>query len=273
MKLAGVLGWPITHSRSPAIHNAAYRALGLDAIYLPLAVTPERLPEAIAGLRALGFVGANVTVPHKQAAMALCDDLDPAAIAVGAVNTVIVAADGRLIGYNTDVEGFEHSLADLAARPTRAVVLGAGGAARAVVRALRGMNVHSAVVARYPARAKDLLALGAAEIAPWRKDALAAVLAGADLLVDATSLGLSDRSEATAPDEIPLDTLADHALVCTLVYHRDTALLAAARARGLRTRDGAEMLVRQAARAFELMTGHPAPLEVMRAALRPAAPA
>jgi shikimate dehydrogenase len=288
MKIAGVIGWPIAHSRSPAIHGAAYKAVGLDAIYLPLAVAPERLAQAIVGVRALGFMGVNVTVPHKQAVVHLCDVLDPAAAAVGAVNTVIVGADGKLHGHDTDIEGFAESLGHFAdsladrrrifgnlrdaryPQGVRAVVLGSGGGARAVVAALRGMRIHTAVSARDLGRAEHLVELGAAAIIPWRRDALVGALAGIDLLVDATSMGLTPEGEAAATAEIPIDVLPDHAIVSSLVYHRDTALLAAARARGLATLDGSEMLIRQAAVAFRLMTGIEPPLDVMRSTLHAA---
>jgi shikimate dehydrogenase len=218
------------------MHNAAYQALGIDAVYVPLAVAPENLRDAVAGVRALGFMGVNVTVPHKQAVVPLCEKLDESAAAVGAVNTIV---DG--IGYNTDVDGFRASL-DRAY--TRAVVLGAGGAARAVVAALAPTPVTT--IAR--------------SIGNWTEEHLLLALEGADLLVDATSAGLDD---AAFPVPIPLAVLAKDALVCSLIYHREPALLQEARAQGLRTLDGLPMLVHQAARAFELMTGRPAPLEVM----------
>jgi shikimate dehydrogenase len=264
VKVAAVLGHPVAHSKSPALHNAAYRALGLDATYLALDVAPGDLARALGGVAALGFMGVNVTVPHKEAALAACDEVDAVARLCQAVNTVVVGEGGRLLGHNTDVEGFRRSVEEVLGRvPARAAVLGAGGAARAVTLALVQAGAAVRVVARNLERGRRLHDLGAAEVVPWRPESLEPV----ELLVDATSIGLSAAEEAAAPPP-PLDALPDSALVVSLVYHREPALLAAARARGLRTLDGAGMLIHQAALAFRLMTGRDAPLEVMRAAFQ-----
>jgi len=262
-RVAAVLGHPVEHSRSPAIHNAAYAALGIDAVYVALDVEPARFPAALEGIVALGFMGVNVTVPHKEAALRGCDEVDEVARTVGAVNTIVVDG-GRRRGWNTDVHGFRRSVEEMGAAPRNAVVLGSGGAARAVVVALAQLGATTRVIARDPGRARPLLGIGASDAAPWTDEALARACAGADLVVDTTSVGLRDDP---TPAPVPLDRLPDGALVASLVYHREPALLAAARARGLRTMDGAGMLLHQAARAFELMTGRQAPLEVMRAAL------
>jgi shikimate dehydrogenase len=256
-----VIGYPIDHSRSPAIHQAAYAAIGLDAVYLAFAVKPPQLAEAVAAVRALDFLGANVTVPHKQAALALVDDADDVARATGAVNTIIPVKD-RLVGTNTDVEGFRRSLADERVEPSQVVVLGAGGAARAVVAALAGRASRIIVAARDPERAAPLAALGATEIIPWGR--AEASLEDADLLVDATSMALVPDDDAP----ISIDRLPGHAAVCSLVYHREPRLLTVARARGLNAFDGAGMLIHQAARAFALMTGREAPLDAMRVAFQ-----
>jgi shikimate dehydrogenase len=254
-KVAGVIGWPIEHSRSPAIHNVAYRAAGLDAVYLAFAVEPARLKEAIAGVRALGLMGLNVTVPHKQAVMPFLDEIDDIARDTGAVNTIVPSARG-LSGTNTDVMGFLASLDEQRlGKRRRAVVLGAGGAARAVVVALRGKVASLAVSARDPEKA----ALLGADVLPW-----GSVGEGCDLLVDATSMALHDDEEVP----IPVEALAANAAVCSLVYHREPRLVAAARARGLHAWDGAGMLVYQAACAFSLMTGLEAPISDMFRALR-----
>jgi len=272
VKLAAVLGWPVAHSRSPAIHNAAYRALGIDAVYVPLAVPPGELQAALLGVRAMGFLGANVTVPHKEEARRLCDEVDELAAAVGAVNTVVVRA-GRLVGANTDCEGFARALAEAGGARGPAVVLGAGGSARAVLAVIGGSPAAAwvggsiprgsdrRIVARRPERAAGL-----GRAFPWTEAGLGAALDGAGLVVDTTPTGLSAEAEAALPAPVPLDRLAPDALVVSLVYHREPALLAAARARGLRVLDGASMLVHQAALAFTLMTGREAPLDVMRAA-------
>jgi shikimate dehydrogenase len=267
-RLAAVLGHPARHSRSPALHNAAYAALGIDAVYLALDVPPARIDAALDGVVALGFMGVNVTVPHKAAALARVADSDDVARLVGAVNTVVVV-DGRARGFNTDVYGFRASLEEtLGARPRHAVVLGAGGAARAVVVALAELGVAARVIARDLERARPLLGIGACEAAPWTEEALRRACVDADLVVDTTSVGLSADGERAVPAAVPLDALPAGALVASLIYHREPALLAAARARGLRVMDGAGMLIHQAARAFELMTGREAPVEVMRAAFR-----
>jgi shikimate dehydrogenase len=267
-RLAGVIGHPVSHSRSPALHNAAYRALGLDAIYLAFAVAPGQVRAALAGARALGMLGLNVTVPHKRAALEACDEVDDEARMVGAVNTVVVRGD-RLVGSNTDVLGFRASLlAGLAGRKAKhALVLGAGGAARAVVVALAGMGISSSVVSRDVERGSDLLGLGAFEAMPWESASLRRAVAESDLIIDATSAGLSAEAERAVPAPVPIDAIAAGSLVVSLVYNREPALLAGARARGLATLDGAGMLVHQAARAFELMTGREAPLDAMWAAM------
>jgi shikimate dehydrogenase len=270
-RLAAVVGWPVEHSRSPALHNAAYAAAGIDAVYVALAVRPGEVAAALAGARAMGFLGVNVTVPHKREALEACDRVDPVAARAGAVNTVVVGEAG-LEGHNTDVDGFADALVEAdpggRSRGGRAVVLGSGGAARSVVLALARAGADVTVVARDPAAAGALLPLGARAAEPWIAAALAGACAGATLLVDATSAALDEAAERALPAPVPLEALAPGALVCSLVYHREPALLAAARARGLAVLDGGPMLVHQAARAFTLMTGAPAPVEAMRAALR-----
>jgi shikimate dehydrogenase len=259
-RLAAVLGWPVAHSRSPALHNAAYRALDIDAVYVALAVAPGELPAALEGVRALGFLGVNVTVPHKEEARRLCDEVDRLAAEVGAVNTILVR-DGRLVGANTDVAGFARALAEAGGASGPVVILGAGGSARAVAAAVRADGGEPRFVARRPEKAR---ALGAAF--PWTPAGLGEALDGAGLVVDTTSVGLAADSDASHPAPVPLERLDKTALVASLVYHREPGLLARARALGLRTMDGAAMLVHQAALAFTLMTGHEAPLAVMRAA-------
>jgi shikimate dehydrogenase len=263
-RLAAVLGWPVGHSRSPALHNAAYRALGVDAIYVALAVAPDGLADALAGVRALGFLGVNITVPHKQAALGLCDTTDHLAAHIGAVNTIVVR-DGRLVGANTDVGGFARALEEAGGATGPAVLLGRGGSARAVAGALPGRELR--VVVRPPVTTRFV---GADAVYPWTEEGLARALAGAGLVVDCTPTGLSPEAEGALAD-LPLDQLAPGALVASLVYHREPALLARARAAGLRAMDGAAMLIHQAALAFTLLTGLPAPLEVMRAAFQPTA--
>jgi shikimate dehydrogenase len=260
-RLAAVIGWPLGYTRSPALHQAAYEALGFDGVYLALPVPPEGLAAAVAGIRALGFLGVNVTVPHKETIVPFLDELDESARAVGAVNTVVLR-DGKLVGSNTDVEGFRRSLAGAAEGGGKAVVLGSGGASRAVCQALVGREV--VVVARDPARADGVRALGA-EVVAWKPGPLRDAFTGAGLVVDATSAGLDD---AGFPAPLPFELLGPDVLVCSLVYHREPQILREARERGLATMDGGCMLVHQAAEAVRLMTGGSVPVEVLSAALR-----
>ena len=273
----GVLGWPVAHSRSPAMHNAAFAALGLDALYVPIAVPPERLAAAIGALRTLGIAGANATLPHKAALLGLLDEVEPAARAIGAVNTIV--RDGqKLIGANTDAEGLARSLlqAGVQLSGARVVVLGTGGASRAAVVGLAGAGAERVVVAgRRPEQAEQLVTELRAHCAPAELAAcdLAAmpadVLAQCDLLVQATSATLGESAAAHAfAASVPLADLRADAVVCDLVYKPlNTALMLRAQARGLRTVDGLGMLLHQGALAFARWTGHEAPVDVMRAAL------
>jgi shikimate dehydrogenase len=251
------------------MHNAAFAALGLDLAYLAFDVESARIGEAVAGLRALRAVGANVTVPHKQAVLPFLDGLDPTAERVRAVNTV-VNEDGRLWGHNTDVGGFADALAGAwAGRPERiaCLLLGAGGAGRAVLAALLDQGateVH--LFNRTPERARALCAEAAAwghggrcrAVLPEEVPGLGLQV---NLVVNATSAGLG----AVKQNPLPADILSDRHLVIDLVYGAEpTPLLRQARQRGAVAFDGREMLVRQAARAFELWTGRPAPVEVLR---------
>lgn len=255
----GLLGWPVAHSHSPAMHNAALAALGIDLRYVAHAVEPERLAEVVRAAAPLGVRGLNVTIPHKEAVLA-CSEPDVLAREVGAVNTLIYDG-GRIRATNTDVHGFTMLLAEAGVDPSgRVVVLGAGGAARAVVAALRPRARALTLVSR---SARGVRVGGAdVEVVPWEPAALARLLAGADLLVDATPRGLDP---ALAP--LDLAPLPAHAAVVDLVVRRETTLLAEARARGLRAASGEAMLLHQGARSLELWTGRSAPLEIMRAAL------
>jgi shikimate dehydrogenase len=255
-RLAGVIGWPVEHSRSPQMHNAAYAALGMDWAYVPLAVAPERLSDAVRGLAALGFAGVNVTIPHKHAVAGLVDELSAAARDAGSVNTVVVRDDGTLLGETTDGAGVLDAIGALP--QGRAVVLGAGGSARSVVAALRAAGADVAVSARRPEAAA---ALGVDAVGwPLR------VPAG--LIVNATPI--AQRGDA---GELPLDpaALEGTAVVCDLVYRADgrrTALLAEAERRGARTVDGLAVLVGQGARSFRMFTGVEPPVAAMEAAAR-----
>jgi shikimate dehydrogenase len=263
-RLAALIGSPVRHSYSPAIHNAAFRALGLDWVYLAFEVAPGRVPEALAGVRALGIGGLSVTLPHKEDAAAAVDELSATAAALGAANTVVVGADGRLRGENTDAAGFLASLADAGVDPTdrRCLVRGAGGAARAVVWALAEAGAAAVVVVpgRDRARAERTAALAGA----LGRVGEAGEAAGADIVVNATPIGLDGGPDLAVDPAL----LGPGQVVVDLVPRPTTALLGAAGARGARPVDGLGMLVHQAALAFRLWTGCDPPLDVMRAAVR-----
>lgn len=267
-RIAAVLGAPIEHSRSPELLNAAFAAAGVDAVMVPAGVAPAGLRAAVAGLAAMRALGASVTLPHKLAAVTLCDELSPAARAIGAVNCLRFDGE-RISGHNTDEGGFVDGLAAAGFDPRgrRAVLLGAGGAARAVAHGLRGAGVDAgglAVIARRPER------VAWAHARPWTDEHLRAAFADAELVVDCTPAGLGEGdagAEAAFVDALPLDALRPTAWAATLVYHRRTIWLQRASARGHSTVDGRAMLVHQGARAFTIWTARPAPLEVMTRAL------
>jgi shikimate dehydrogenase len=249
---AGVLGWPVAHSRSPRLHGFWLRRHGIDGAYLPLPVRPERFADAVRALADLGFAGANVTIPHKEAAFALCDDVAPSARRAGAVNT-LVFRDGRIAGSNTDGWGWLESLRqavpgfDAAACP--AVILGAGGAARAVAATLLDAGCpRLTLVNRTPGRAEAL----ARQLGGPVQVTEAAPLADATLLVNTTSLGMAGQP----PLLLDLSALPAGAVVSDLVYvPLETPLLAAARARGLTGVDGLGMLLHQARPGFAAWFG------------------
>lgn len=256
-KLAGVIGWPISHSLSPPLHSYWLERYGIDGAYVPLAVKPEDFETALRALPKLGFQGCNVTIPHKEAAAKLVDRLEPLAQAIGAVNTIIVREDGSLEGRNTDAPGFvanlTETLGDWQPAGKRAVVLGAGGAARGIVAALAEAGAaRLTLLNRTPSRAQALAGELAARFPGvdivcgdrhshrdrWREE---------DLLVNTTSLGQTGQP----PLEIDLAALPAHAVVTDIVYNPlETELLKRARARGLRTVDGLGMLIQQARPGF-----------------------
>jgi shikimate dehydrogenase len=258
--LVGLLGYPIEHSVSPAMHNAAFAHLGLDWAYLPLPLLPDRLGEALRGLLALGFRGANLTIPHKEQALAYLDDITPEARALGAVNTITIE-DYKLVGHNTDADGFLAALTEAGGQHQRAVVLGAGGAARAVVQALRKIGVSVTVANRTLERALRL----SVDVCALDAPSLGAALKQADLLVNATPVGMWPAVEASPlPEGL---TLSPDLTVFDLVYNPlETRLLQQARLSGAKTINGLGMLVYQGAAAFRLWTGIAPPLEVMRQA-------
>lgn len=256
-RLAGVMGWPIAHSRSPKIHGFWIQKHGLAGAYVLLPVQPERLAAALKGLPALGFAGCNVTIPHKETAMRLLDRVDPMARRIGAINTIVVAEDGSLDGFNNDgfgyIESLREALPSWRADAGPAVVLGSGGGARAVVASLADRGCKEIrLLNRTAARAEQLAREYGAPVkaVPWdqRNDAIADVA----LLVNTTSQGMQGQP----PLDLSLDRLPARAVVSDIVYiPLETPLLAAARKRGNATVNGLGMLLNQARPAFKAWFG------------------
>ncbi len=255
--LAGVMGWPVSHTRSPAIHNHWIARYGLKGAYVQLPVKPEHLEAALRGLPALGFAGCNVTAPLKVSAMKLMDELDPVARRMAAINTIVVLPDGRLKGFNNDGAGYIQSLRD--AQPgwrgdtSPALVLGAGGAARAIVVALLDEGVPELRICNRTQERAEALAgeFGdRVKVVPWAERN--AAMAGVRLLVNATTQGMHGQP----PLEVKLDELPPQAVVSDAIYiPLETPLLAQARARGHLTVNGLGMLLNQARPAFHAWFG------------------
>jgi shikimate dehydrogenase len=265
MARLGVIGWPVAHSRSPAMFAAAFAACGLsDWTYQRLPIAPELFDETVRAMGASGFLGANVTIPHKQAALALADSASEAARAIGAANTLSFAADGSIAAENTDAPGLLAAIGE-PVEGRSALVLGAGGSARAAVWALLGAGAAEVSVRnRTPERAIALAReLGARAVGTPMP---------ADLLVNCTSVGLQrTATDAETLNQLALraDQVGSYGCVVDLAYgkHR-TPLLAAAGAAGAKIVDGLDVLVAQGALSFELWTGRDAPLPQMRAGAR-----
>ncbi len=270
-KTIGIFGDPVAHTLSPVIQNAAFAALGLDFVYVPFHVVPERLGPAVEGVRALGLAGVNITIPHKVAVMDYLDEIDANAKEIGAVNTV-VNDGGRLVGHNTDGAGFLKSLTEETGfNPAgrRVLVIGAGGAARAVLYSVLLENPAAVVVLN---RTVEKAAALVDAFGPGFKDVelsagplfgAKAAAGSADLVINTTSLGMEGNAEL----DFPVSALADDAVVADIVYSPlKTPLLTRAEARGLTVHNGLSMLIGQGAIGFELWTGHKAPVEAMKEA-------
>ena len=269
--VCGIIGDPIEHTMSPAMHNAAFQTLGLDYTYVPFRVKSLELKKAIEGIRGLNLRGLNVTIPHKVAVMQFLDRIDPLAEKIGAVNT-IVNDDGILSGYNTDATGFLQTLHDKDVDPEdkKVLLLGAGGAARAIGNVLAGEKARITILNRRQelSWAEDLARLlmhhygakvNAGELTP---ENLQRAIEGVDIVVNSTSLGMSPDDDQTP---VPADLLGASLTVFDVVYNPyETRLLREAKAAGAKTINGLEMLVRQGAIAFEKWTGIKAPVDVMR---------
>jgi shikimate dehydrogenase len=261
-RLAGIIGWPVSHSRSPVLHGFWLDETGVDGAYLPLPVKPEHIEQALRALPVLGFRGCNLTVPHKQAALAVVDRIDPLARRIGAINTIVVAPDGSLEGTNTDAFGFSENLHELAPQwnPASgpAVVLGAGGAARAVVVALGDAGADEIrIVNRTLARAEALagdVSTPQTRVTIHSWDEVGLVQRDAGLLVNTTSLGMVGEP----PLVLDLSPLPLSAPVVDVVYvPLETDLLAAARRAGHPAVDGLGMLLHQGRPGFEAWFGAP----------------
>lgn len=274
-KVVGVIGWPVEHSLSPPMHNAALQWLGLNWVYVPFAVAPERVAEAVQGLRGLNLVGLNVTIPHKAAVLPYLDEVSPEGWLLGAVNT-LTNREGVLSGENTDVEGFLRSVReagwDLAERAV--VVIGAGGSARAVCLAAVRAGAKSLIILnRTLERAEEVAAqlapaLGAMPVRTLslRDPEAPEAARAAEVIVDCTPVGMYPHHQV--PPVIPAEWMRPGQLVCDLTYNpRRTVLLQAAQKAGAETLEGVGMLVHQGALALERWTGRPAPVEIMRRAL------
>jgi shikimate dehydrogenase len=270
-KIYGIFGYPVEHTFSPGMQNAAFKKLGMDACYVPFAVRPAELSNAARAITSLGLCGLNVTVPHKEKILAELDELSEEARLIGAVNTIEVR-EGRLVGHNTDGRGFLRSLKDNAGfnpKGKRFLFIGSGGAARAV-----GFSLALAGAKRIVFRdvdtekagvlARDIREKTGADSISIGEEALSALAAEADCLINATPLGL----KKTDPLPIKKDLILKKHLVCDLVYNPpDTALLKTARARGAKRLPGLGMLLFQGVIAFEIWTGKKAPVQVMKQAL------
>ncbi|UCH26923.1 MAG: shikimate dehydrogenase [Trueperaceae bacterium] len=272
MKRVYLLAYPAGHSVSPAMQNAAFAERGLDVRYEALEVPPAELPEVVARFRGNEVLGANVTIPHKLAVMPLLDELTAAAQAIGAVNT-IVNRDGYLVGHNTDADGFSRALADLASDPSgrTALLLGAGGAARAVAFALLSsgvarLDIYNRTQERARALAGDFQALGWIEVVT--SEELPDSVSSADLLVNSTSVGMEQGGVTEDISPLPVGVVPSGVVVDLVYRPPETRLLREARVAGCLTQNGLPMLIYQGAEAFKLWTSQSAPVEVMFRAAR-----
>jgi shikimate dehydrogenase len=271
--LYGIFGYPIGHSLSPLMHNAAFAHHGIEGVYLPFAVHPAHLEIAVKSIAALQMGGVNVTIPHKQTVLAWMDELSPEARLIGAVNTIRLQ-DGRLHGYNTDGIGFLCALEEVGSAVVGQTVmlLGAGGAAHAIAVQLCVSGVgHLLLANRTLTRAEDLAAFlkqnfphADISVVTMGESFLAAQLPHTDIVVNATSIGMHPHD----PLLLPSTALSPQHLVCDIVYRpRQTPLIRAAERQGARTVDGLGMLLHQGAKAFEIWTGYAFPLALIRARL------
>lgn len=263
-KVLGIFGFPIEHTLSPLMHNAAFRALGLDMCYLPFRVTPQDLPQAVNAIRALNILGVNITIPHKEKVIPLLDEVQGDALFIGAVNT-IVNSDGRLTGYNTDGRGFMSSLSEegIAIEDREILIIGAGGASRAISYYLsenaRGLFLYDIDRTKAEKLVNEFKKIrGNVFLVKEINDVKIF-----DMVINATPLGLKPD------DPLPLNPslITSQTIVCDLIYKK-TEFLKEVENKGAKVLDGSGMLLWQGVLSFELWTGMKAPLDVMRRALQ-----
>ncbi|WP_418792318.1 shikimate dehydrogenase [Phosphitispora sp. TUW77] len=274
-KVTGLIGYPVEHSFSPAMHNAAFGRNNLDYVYVPFCVKPEELSQAAAGIRGLNLAGVNVTIPHKAAIMEFLDDLAPEAKLIGAVNTIVVR-DGKLIGHNTDAPGFVAALRkEAAVEPAgkQVTIIGAGGAARAVAiqLALEGVGkiTLSSPFPKEIIPIKKAITSATATLvaeACWDETAISMAAVNSDIVINTTPLGMHPNTNDMPP--ISFAEIPEGVLVCDLIYNPgETMFLKKAKEQGLPVMNGIGMLLYQGVIAFELWTGSEAPVETMRKVL------
>lgn len=268
--VVGLIGYPVSHSFSPRMHNAAARAAGVDLVYVPLPVAPGRVGDAVRGLRGLGLRGANVTIPHKQAVMPFLDEIDEAARLIGAVNTIVIGDDGRLWGTNTDWVGFAADLAGvgISAENRQTIILGAGGSARAITYAMIQQNADIHLFARRLPQAQELAqsftkSTGYANITPHLLTELPNLPTEKPLIINTTPLGMTPHVDDSAwPENLPFPS---DSTVYDLVYNpTKTTLMRQAQAQGIQAINGLGMLLQQGAEAFRLWTDISPDLGIMR---------
>lgn len=274
-KILGIIGYPIEHSFSPIMHNAALKEAGLNYCYLPFQVKPEYLKDAVKALRVLNIIGVNVTIPHKERVMEFLDEIEESAKLVGAVNT-IYQKEGKLIGTNTDAPGFLNSLQNFGFNPEgkRVVILGAGGAAKAVAFSLARAGVYyMCIINRTISKAQDLtkkiaphIIKGIVKATLYNEENIKEEMKTADIIINATSCGMWPKIEETPVQSFP--DLKEGTLVYDLIYNPlKTKFLKKAEEKGAKVISGEDMLLQQGAISFQIWTGKPAPQDVMRQAL------
>ncbi|MEG6615863.1 shikimate dehydrogenase [Peptococcaceae bacterium 1198_IL3148] len=273
--LCGLFGHPVAHSFSPAMHNAAFNALKMNWVYLPFNVEPQHLQQAVAAIKSLHLAGVNVTIPHKEAVISLLDELTPAAQNIGAVNT-IVNQNGRLLGHNTDGAGFTKALVaefQFAAAGKSVVILGAGGAAKAVavqlaLEGVKNITIVNRALSKAEAIASNLSKFPVnVQLLTWdQQEILARKMSNADLIVQTTNIGMHPHVDQCVP--VPKGVLHSNQVVCDLIYNPvETVFLKQAMMAGAKATNGLGMLLYQGAMAFEAWTGATAPVNVMRQVL------